>query len=260
VATTDTQNGGGGASTSQGGIPGDDACDETPYILTLSRITVHAGPGIDYPVVTTLEKDEIRPIIGRAGFTTWWQIQVRPRLAGWVLDEEVNEIGNTALVPIVEPPMLNGVAPTPGAPWNPTPAPFVPCSPVATSTPEGLPAETATVEATVMMAAGSSSDSGDSSQQSAASSSAETAAEGEQGQVAVGGGGDENSPAAQAAAGVSERGLSASLNEGSDNSGSSLNLILPLAGIALIAAGILVALLTRTRSGSAPADSTSAKS
>lgn len=248
VATT-TQGEQGGINSGLG-VPGSDVCDETPYIITLSRITVHAGPGLDYPVVTTLEKDEIRPIIGRAGFATWWQIQISPRLVGWVLDDEVDEFGNTAIVPIVVPPMLNGVAPTPGAPWEPTPLPFVRCLPTATPSPTPTP----TAEPTGAFAAGgTNSDSGASPQESTGASSS-TSSDTNQGQANSATSSSETD-AAVAAAGVSERGLSASRSDGNANSGSSTNLILPLAGIGLIAAGILIALMTRNRGGTPPSES-----
>lgn len=251
-----TQAGQSGQITGQG-LPGGDACDETPTIQTLSRITVHAGPGLDYPVVTTLEKDERRPIIGRAGYATWWQIQVRPRLVGWVLDEEVDELGNTALVPVVEPPMLNGIVPTPGAPWDPTPIPFVACQPTALPSATPPPTMTAAAEPTIAIAAADSdSGSGDSPQSSASSAMVEE----NQDQAGDSGPSEQPGAADLAAAGVSERGLTANRNEGSTDTESSLNLILPLGGIFLIAAGILVALLTRNRGGNPPAESPPAKS
>ncbi|MFO7663657.1 MAG: SH3 domain-containing protein [Chloroflexota bacterium] len=216
-------------------IEGIDPCEEAPYIQTLRRITVHAGPSLNYPVVSTLERGELRLITGRAEFTTWWQIQLRLNLSGWVLDEEVNVFGNTALVPIIDPPLLNGIAPTRGVPWEPTPVAFVPCLPTATPTPtnddlaaavtaENVENEIVTREANMT----------------------ETAVAGAIVED------DEATPlpgfidsSLAGGVGVADRGVTDSRGEtGSDNS---LNLILPLIGIGLIGAGILLALLARNR-------------
>jgi hypothetical protein len=217
-------------------------CDETPYIQALSRITVHAGPGLNYPAISTLERDELRPITGRAGFATWWQIQVRPNLLGWVLDEEVAEFGNTASVPIVEPPMLNGITPTPGVAWDPTPLPFVPC----------LPTETPTPDPDGVTTTGSDEAGGGTVQEteSGATETAESAGM-VNGNEALPVPGESDSSLA-GGVGVAERGLAASRNDTARNN--SLNLILPLVGIGLIGAGILLALLARNRSSTPPAD------
>lgn len=207
-----------------------DSCDETPIIQALSRITVHAGPGINYPVLGSLEEAEIRPISGRGGFAPWWQVRFRPNLAGWVFDEEVAKFGNTALVPIVDPPLLNGVAPTPGPIWDPTPLPFVACTPTVTPV---APAS-GTADNTAAAAPGSSSPEQMTTQTAEVDgNAAET----------MSAAADDN--ALPAGAGVAARGLEASRAEGGRN----LNLVIPLAGLGLIAAGIVLALLARTRSG-----------
>lgn len=215
-------------------------CDETPHIQALSRIAVHAGPGIDYPVVATLENGDVRLIIGRAEFAPWWQIQVRPRLVGWVLDDEVNEFGNLALVPIVEPPLLNGVAPTPGVPWNPTPSPII-CLEVLTPVP---PATATTESALGVVAEVPAAGSGESTQSGSTPvpiSSGEIFADS-----------IETGSSLPAGLGVTERSMRASRS--ATTTSDPLNLVLPLAGILLIGAGILVALLTRNRGDASTTD------
>jgi hypothetical protein len=240
-ATAASQSGSSGIQQGERSI-GIDPCDETPYIQALSRITVHAGPGLNYPVVSTLERDELRPITGRARFATWWQIQLRSNLLGWVLDEEVNEFGNTALVPIIDPPLLNGIAPTPGVLWEPTPVSFEPCLPTETptSTNDGT---------TGAIAAGNEANAIQEGETEMTETAVAAAIVGDEEATPLPGSVDST---LAGDVGVTERGLEASRISNGSNNG--LNLILPLVGIGLIAAGILLALLARNRSSTPPAD------
>jgi hypothetical protein len=241
-ATAVPQSGASGVIRQGQEIDGIDPCEDAPYIQTLSRITVHAGPGLNYPVVSTLDREELRLITGRAEFTTWWQIQLRLNLFGWVLDEEVNEFGNTALVSIIDPPLLNGIAPTRGVPWEPTPVAFVPCLPTASPTPTNDD-----------LAAAVTAGNGEneiSTREANMTETAVAAAIAEDDEVRPLPGIIDSSLAG--GVGVAERGMAASRSgTGSDNS---LNLILPLVGIGLISVGILLALLARNRTTAPPAD------
>ncbi|HRO22850.1 MAG TPA: hypothetical protein PLR07_00940 [Promineifilum sp.] len=217
---------------------GSGECSDTPYIRALGRLIIYGGPGVDYGPVSTLEVGEMRPITGRAAYAEWWQILVKPNMIGWVQDREVEEFGNTALVPIAEPPAINGATPTPGIPWNPTPLPLLSCVPT--------PTPTATPTATEMsVAPGGGEETGASAPESEAQQpdmvSAEIVATPvSQGQPAAGG---ETGDSA-AGPGMVSRGSSASR---ATSPTSVTNLLLPLVGLALIAVGIVLALASRKR-------------
>jgi hypothetical protein len=86
---------------------------------------------------------EVRPIVGRAAFATWWLIQLDSKYTqGWISDKAGTVQGYTGSVPIIIAPAINGVFPTPGPQWDPTPAPI--CTP--TPTPTG---DTALVSGTI---------------------------------------------------------------------------------------------------------------
>jgi hypothetical protein len=219
-------------------------CSDTPYIRAIERLIVYGGPGADFGPVATLDAEEMRPISGRAGFAQWWQIQIKPNMLGWVTDAEVDEFGNTALVPVVSPPAINGATPTPGTPWNPTPLPLLTCVP--TPTPTATPTGTATPAA---------ADSGGDSGSGAAVTNpqgGDAAAEmvlAEIEATPVGVSEEQASPSQQDSApgtGLTSRGSDASRTAAPT---SMTNLLLPLAGLALIGGGIILALLSRNRGG-----------
>lgn len=225
------------------------SCSDTPYVEAIRRVIVYAGPGIDFGPVATLEEDEMRPIVGRAGFATWWQILVDNKTVGWVADTEVNEYGDTALVPVVAPPAINGNTPTPGAQWNPTPLPLLTCvpTPTATATTTGTPAsEPSGIESAANEineeTAGSLDVTATPEMVSAIVESAPNSGAGDSvtqpdEEITIG-------------SGVSSRGSEASR---AASPTSMMNLVLPLAGLALIGGGIILALMSRTR-GQAKSD------
>ncbi len=219
-------------------------CSDTPYIRAIDNLIVYGGPGMDFGPVSTLDAGEMRPITGRAGYAQWWQIMVKSNLIGWVQDREVDEFGNTALVPIVAPPAINGATPTPGIPWNPTPLPLLTCVP--TPTPTATPTATGTIAAS-----GTGGDVG------ASGGGESVAAPGSDSQ-------SEMVPAEIVATPVSQEQPTSSNETNDSASGSGVaprgssasramsptsvtNLILPLAGLALIAVGIVLALAARKR-------------
>lgn len=225
-------------------------CSDTPYIRAIQSVVVYGGPGMNFGPVSTLLPEEMRPIFGRYGYGAWWQIEVKPGMLGWVADHTVDEFGNTALVPLVDSPAFNGATPTRGPLWNPTPLPLLTCVP--TPTPTTTPTETATPEVmSTGNAVGGSVPAGD------APSGAPPAA------TSV-----EMVSAEVFATPVSPQEASAQLsNENPQGSGlnsrgseafraasptSATNLILPLVGLALIAGGIVLALLSRNRGGGKP--------
>jgi hypothetical protein len=95
-------------------------------------VNVRLGPGLDYEPIDSLVFLEVRPIIGRAEFATWWLIQLPNNITGWVADQAVQVQGYTGQIPIVVPPALEGATPTPGPLWEPTPNPV--CTPLPTAT------------------------------------------------------------------------------------------------------------------------------
>ncbi len=208
-------------------------CDETPYVKAIATVTVFAGPGTDYSVVAELGAEDMRPIIGRPFYAQWWQIQFDQETVGWVADAEVDEYGNTALVPVVDTPPINGNTPTPGAIWNPTPLPLLTCVPTPTPTPTTLAGE-----APPSGGAGTQGDA-----QPTPTVGMVSAEVGGSAPVIGETAGSANSPSGS---GVSSRGSEASR---AASPTSAMNLILPLAGLALISGGIILALTSRKQSG-----------
>lgn len=218
-------------------IPAAADCDDTPIIEADRRMAVYAGPGGDYEIVAALETGETRIILGRAGFADWWQIQLSPGIVAWVDDEDVTVRGNVGIVPVVDPPAINGVAPTRGPVWNPTPPPFTPCGP--TVTPSATP--TATMTGTVIAPAGAEdreggSDSSTGSAGTAVPPAATSVTDGvtpitETGESATG-------------SGVTSRG---SEDSRAASPTSAVNLVLPITGLVLIGGGIILALMARSR-------------
>lgn len=208
-------------------------CDDTPYVQAIKLLTIYAGPGGDYAVVGTLDIDDKRLILGRAGFADWWQIQVSPDTIGWVDNEDVSVLGSTALVPVIEAPAIRGATPTPGFPWNPTPSSMPACPPTPTPSPTATTSPASTPSATEG-AEGAGTAGSESMSATPAMVVAEVAS------ATATPAGTETEPGL----GVSSRGSEASR---AASPTSVTNLILPLAGLALIAGGIALALLSRNR-------------
>lgn len=224
--------------TLQAGSALSGGCDETPYVRAIVRLTTYAGPGADYDPVATLEPEEMRRITGRAADATWWQIQLDTATVGWVQDREVDEFGNTALVAAVDTPPRNGVTATPGVPWNPTPLPLLTCVP--TPTPSATPTGTQTPPAV---------ESGGGAGETAATTGSGQSTGGTPEQSVVETTGNETVQEGvemPPGPGVSSRGSESSR---AASPTSSTNLILPIAGLALIGGGIILALLSRNRGG-----------
>jgi hypothetical protein len=116
-------------------------CALPPTFQPNAAITVYAGPGSAYPPVGLLAAAQARPIVGRAAFVPWWVIQLDSSgRIGWVSDIAGTVQGSTGRVSIMSAPDLNGAVPTPGAdPWVPTPNPT--CATVSEGAAEVAPAE-----------------------------------------------------------------------------------------------------------------------
>ena len=253
TATTAAGAPGAGPETPGSGTPGAGqqpgpgirgTCDETPYVKAIEAVIIYAGPGDDYDEVAELGAEDMRPIIGRGYYAQWWQIQYDRETVGWVADAEVDEYGNTALVPLVVAPEIDGNTPTPGAIWNPTPLPLLTCVPTPTPTPSPSPTATGTLEASLAgggvtgsEGGGSGSQGGPQPTQTVGMVSAEI-----EGEAPVTG----EEEVASSGTGVDSRGSESSR---AASPTSALNLILPLAGLALISGGIVLALASRRKAG-----------
>ena len=103
-------------------FPTAEQCGEPPTFTTLITAIVYSGPGNEYTFIETLAADETRPIVGRAVYSPWWLIQLDGKFnQAWINDKTGVIHGNTANVPEVPAPDIDGVTPTPGIPWAPTP-------------------------------------------------------------------------------------------------------------------------------------------
>jgi hypothetical protein len=125
-----------------GFVPTAESCGVPPTIKAQNPTNVRQGPGANYPVAGQLVYLEVRFILGRAADAAWWLIQLDDGKTGWVAGDVVIVQGYIGGVPIVSAPAINGQTPTPGAPWNPTPLPFCTVTPTATATATPAPSAT----------------------------------------------------------------------------------------------------------------------
>ncbi len=100
--------------------------DPTPRAtVRSSSINVRSGDSTLYPVITTLVRGEVVPILGISNTGTgWYFIQLRDGRRGWVSPTVVDAEGDFSNVPRLAPPPL---------PVTPTPLPTL--TPIATLTP-----------------------------------------------------------------------------------------------------------------------------
>ncbi len=122
------------------------SCASQPFAISVDIINVRQGPGTDYPVVYAMGYLEEAPIVGRASDAPWWQIQLDGAVLGWVTDALIIVDGYSGSVPLVPAPAINGSTVTPGVPWNPTPLPYCTVTPTATATATAAAEATATAE------------------------------------------------------------------------------------------------------------------
>ncbi len=112
-------------------------CGIPPTFTTLITAKVRSGPGNDYDLIEILAKDQTRPIVGRAVYSSWWLIQMDGKFnQGWINDDTGIAHGNTNNVPQIPAPNINGSTPTPGVKWDATPIHV--CELTATVTPISL--------------------------------------------------------------------------------------------------------------------------
>lgn len=90
----------------------------TPMILANTAINIRGGPGTDYPILGLLQTGQNAEVTGISPDQGWWQIKFSgvSNGRGWVATKYVMA-GNTANVPVVQPPSR------PANPPTSTPAP-----------------------------------------------------------------------------------------------------------------------------------------
>ena len=91
-----------------------------PQVESSVTVNVRAGPGTNYPVVSTMPPGVAVEVGGKNESSTWWQVQGYDGSTGWVSDSVV-EAKNVGSVPVV-------AAPAPPQP-TPTPVPPTPARP-----------------------------------------------------------------------------------------------------------------------------------
>ncbi len=70
-------------------------------LIAPGPVNIRSGPGIDHPVIGTLNPNTVMPIVGRNSDASWWQIEITNGTMGWVSNAVVNA-SNTSAVPLVE--------------------------------------------------------------------------------------------------------------------------------------------------------------
>lgn len=128
-------------------FPTAETCGEPPTFTTLITALVYAGPGNQYDFIETIASDETRPIVGRAIFNSWWLVQIDGKgNQAWINDRTGIVQGNTLNLPEVPAPAIDGVTPTPGSRWDPTPVSDCTLTPTPTLSESEIAAAAETTE------------------------------------------------------------------------------------------------------------------
>lgn len=87
-------------------------------------INVRSGPGVAYPLITSLDPDKALAIAGKSTDGAWWKVALDNGETGWVLASLVTTNGDTSTVPIAanipSPPPI-AAAPSPDISLEATP-------------------------------------------------------------------------------------------------------------------------------------------
>jgi len=86
-----------------------------PSASSAVLVNVRNGPGVDYPVVDSLDPGEAAAITGKSTAGDWWQVALSDGQAGWVMSQLVATSGDTSGVAVP--------ADIPAPPPTATPAP-----------------------------------------------------------------------------------------------------------------------------------------
>ncbi len=101
----------------------------TPYVVVVApQVNLRSGPSVAYPVIGQAVKDQTFAITGRNDAFTWWQVCCIDGQQGWITTQLTAPGGPADTVPIVAPPELPQLPPTPfpantPVPEAPTPVP-----------------------------------------------------------------------------------------------------------------------------------------
>lgn len=87
-----------------------------PSASSAVLVNVRNGPGVDYPVVDSLDPGEAAAITGKSSAGDWWQVALGDGQNGWVMSQLVSTSGDTSSV------VVPADIPTP--PPTATPAPI----------------------------------------------------------------------------------------------------------------------------------------
>ncbi|MDX1521732.1 MAG: SH3 domain-containing protein [Anaerolineae bacterium] len=99
-----------------------------PQVIAPGAVNIRSGPGLDFEVIGTLNANAARPITGRTGDASWWQIKVGDDQRGWVSGSVV-QASETGSVPVIDSASAAAPASAPAvqpAASNPPPAPAQP--------------------------------------------------------------------------------------------------------------------------------------
>ncbi|MFO7683527.1 MAG: FHA domain-containing protein [Chloroflexota bacterium] len=105
-------------------------------------VNVRRGPGVQYPIATTLPQGATAPIIGRNASGSWWQVALDVGLGSqyWVSDDVVAVVCIDDVPVVATPPPPTATAtPTPTATPTATATPTPTATPTATSSPTADP-------------------------------------------------------------------------------------------------------------------------
>jgi hypothetical protein len=108
------------------------AASSGPSLLAAALVNVRSGPGVDFPVVDSLDIGENAAITGRSDAADWWEIALGDGNSGWVLAQLVTTNGDLSAVAVP--------ADLPAPPPTATPA-AVAAVPDAAPTAEAPPAD-----------------------------------------------------------------------------------------------------------------------
>ncbi|MFN8468128.1 MAG: SH3 domain-containing protein [Caldilineaceae bacterium] len=111
------------------------ATSSGPSASSAVLVNVRNGPGVDYPVVDSLDPGEAAAITGKSSAGDWWQVALGDGQAGWVMSQLVTASGDTANVTVP--------ADIPTPPPTATPAPIAD-APAADASATAAPAGDAT--------------------------------------------------------------------------------------------------------------------
>lgn len=104
-------------------------------VVSSPLVNVRAGPGTEYPILTTIERGEEFDIVGRNDASSWWRFCCINNEPAWIIDELVETDGAIDGVPVSDAvAQVPPTATSPPAAVAPPPTP-VPAEPTATSAP-----------------------------------------------------------------------------------------------------------------------------